>query len=153
MGNVLPQIRCVFWERGVFIISLLGFLVFFSFISVASFLSDALSLPPISLKEYDFGGALVDRVGRIKTGKIGFAITLLPLILFRFSNSFLEYLLLMFILGIGTAFIWASLLTISMEVLPKMRGTVSSVFNSSRFLGYAISPIIFTPVYSKLQSR
>ncbi|MBI5253570.1 MAG: MFS transporter [Euryarchaeota archaeon] len=167
MENVLPQIKYVFLEGGVFMLSLLGFLVFFSFISVVSFLSDALSLPPISLKEYEvgfilsssgiagiifsiFGGALVDRVGRIKTGKIGFAITLLPLILFRFSNSFLEYLVLMFILGIGTAFIWASLLTISMEVLPKMRGTVSSVFNSSRFLGYAVSPIIFTPVYLKL---
>ncbi|MFH1773982.1 MAG: MFS transporter [Methanobacteriota archaeon] len=167
MGNILPQIKCAFLEKGVFIISLLGFLLFFSFIGIVSFLSDALSLPPISLKEYEvgfilsssgiagiifsiFGGALVDRIGRVKTGKIGLVIAIVPFALLRFSNSFWDHLILLFILGVGTAFVWASLLTISMEILPEMRGTVSSVFNSSRFSGYALSPIIFTPVYLKL---
>jgi len=40
------------------------------------------------------------------------------------------------------------LLTISIEELPTLRGTSSSVFNSSRFSGYAIAPTLLAPVYA-----
>ncbi len=50
-------------------------------------------------------------------------------------------------LGTGSQILWASLFTLTVEFIPDIKGTVSSVFNSSRFLGYAISPLILGSVY------
>jgi MFS family permease len=70
------------------------------------------------------------------------------LLLLNFAGEFYAFVLLLFLFGCGTAFIWASLLTVSVEVIPDMRGTVSSVFNSARFFGYAFAPTVLLPVYN-----
>lgn len=163
--EVLSQIGLVISNRSVRLLSIAGFLVFFSFISVMSFISDFLSLPPLLMKEHQVGiilasggiagiitsplaGALVDRIGRKRTATYGFLINASSLMLLILAKDFYAFVLLLFLFGCGAAFIWASLLTISMEILPEMRGTVSSVFNSIRFFGYAIAPIVLLPVYT-----
>ncbi len=95
-----------------------------------------------------FAGALVDKIGRILTAIYGFLITGAVLVLLNFAGSFYAFVLLLFLFGCGTACIWASLLTVSVEVIPDMRGTVSSVFNSARFFGYAFAPIVLIPIYN-----
>ncbi len=163
--DVLSQIRSVISNRDVALLSLTGFLVFFAFISVISFISDFLSLPPLLMREHQIGiilassgtagifaspfaGALVDRIGRKTTATYGFLITAAVLLLLNFAGEFYAFVLLLFLFGCGTAFIWASLLTVSVEVIPDMRGTVSSVFSSARFFGYAFAPTVLLPVYN-----
>lgn len=161
----LSKIRFVIFDRNVVILSAVGALMFFAFISVISFISDFLSLPPLMMNERQvgmilassgvagiiaspFAGAFVDKIGRKKTATYGLLTTAISLTLLNFADSFYTFVFLLLILGCGTAFIWASLLTISVEVLPSMRGTVSSVFNSARFFGYALAPIVLLPIYS-----
>jgi MFS family permease len=163
--DVLSQIKSVLNNRDVILLSSIGFLVFFAFIGVISFMSDFLSLPPLLMKERSvgiilassgaagiiaspFAGVLVDQIGRKQTATYGFLISGTTLVLINFAHSFYAFMFLLFLFGCGNAGIWASLLTVSMEVIPKMRGTVSSVFNSARFFGYAFAPIILTPVYN-----
>lgn len=163
--DVLNQIRTVIYDKNVAILSVIGFVVFFAFIGVISFISDFLTLPPLLMKERQvgiilassgiagiiaspFAGVFVDRVGRKQTAIYGFLISGGTLVLLNFAQSFYAFVLLLFLFGSGTAFIWASLLTISVEVIPEMRGTVSSVFNSARFFGYAFAPIILIPIYN-----
>lgn len=167
LTDVLSQIRSVIRDRNVIILSVTGFLAFFAFVSVISFISDFLSLPPFLMREHQIGiilassgvagiiaspfaGALVDRVGRKRTATYGFLITAAALVLLNFAGDFYAFVLLLFLFGCGTAFIWASLLTLSVEVIPDMRGTVSSVFNSARFFGYAFALIVLIPVYNAL---
>ncbi|MEE9564390.1 MAG: MFS transporter [Candidatus Hydrothermarchaeaceae archaeon] len=167
LTDVLPQIRSVIHDRNVALLSMVGFLVFFAFISVISFMSDFLSLPPLLMKERQvgvilassgiagiiaspFAGAFVDRIGRKATATYGFLITVASLVLLTFAGDFYAFVLFLFLFGCGTAFIWSSLLTISVEIIPNMRGTVSSVFNSARFFGYAIAPTVLLPVYTSI---
>jgi MFS family permease len=164
-ADVLRQIMSVTYNRNVLLLSTVGFLVFFAFIGVISFISDFLTLPPLLMKERQvgivlassgiagiiaspFAGVLVDRVGRKQTAVYGFLITGATLVLLNFAQDFYTFVLLLLLFGCGTAGIWASLLTMSTEILPDMRGTVSSVFNSARFFGYALAPIILIPIYN-----
>lgn len=157
--------QAVIKNRDVVLLSTIGFLVFFAFMGVISFISDFLTLPPLLMKEHQvgiilassgvagiiaspFAGVFVDRIGRKPTAIYGFLITGAILVLLTFAESFYAFVLLLFLFGCGTACIWASLLTVSMEVIPDMRGTVSSVFNSTRFFGYALAPIILIPIYN-----
>ncbi|HRR67433.1 MAG TPA: hypothetical protein P5063_07300, partial [Methanomassiliicoccales archaeon] len=48
------------------------------------------------------------------------------------------------------AFIWTALLTLAVEIVPGLKGTTSSIFNSARFFGYSLAPLLFAPIYSFL---
>ncbi len=65
-----------------------------------------------------------------------------------FSSDWAQFAGSLLIIGTGTAFIWAALLTITVEVIPRLKGTVSSVFNTTRFFGYSLAPLVFAPIYS-----
>jgi len=129
------------------------------------FLSDHLSVPPLSLDEgtiglligmsgvagmvaAPLGGRLVDAKGRTFTASVGFAVVGLSLAFLYLSSDWIHFAGSLLVLGTGTAFIWASLLTITVEIVPQLKGTVSSVFNSTRFFGYSLAPLIFAPIYS-----
>ncbi len=163
--DILSQIKSVSKNKNVALLSVIGFIVFFGFIGIISFISDFLTLPPLLMKERQvgvilassgaagiiaspFAGVFVDKIGRKTTATYGFLITGAALVLLGFAQSFYAFVLLLFLFGSGTAFIWSSLLTVSVEVMPEMRGTVSSVFNSARFFGYAFAPIILIPIYN-----
>ncbi len=64
------------------------------------------------------------------------------------GDVFMGFLVFMSMMGVGISFIWPALLALSVEVVPpRMRGTSASIFSGTRFLGYALAPIAFTPVY------
>ncbi|MEM2046843.1 MAG: MFS transporter [Candidatus Jordarchaeales archaeon] len=64
------------------------------------------------------------------------------------SEAFAQFLVLMSVMGIGISLTWPALLALSVEIVPpQQRGAASSIFNGTRFLGYAIAPTVFAPVY------
>lgn len=165
--SVLSNLRVCAVDRDVLFLSIAGFLAFLGYIGPLSFLSDTLSLPPLELRESEIGmiimlagvasifsapvgGKLVDRAGRFATAFTGFSITSLSLVLLVLSSTPIHHALSLLVLGAGVAIVWSSLLTLSVEVLPNLKGTVSSLFNSSRFLGYALAPMAFAPVYTAI---
>ena len=154
-------------ERKVITLSLAGFMTFLCYMSTLAFMSDVLSLPPLSLAEdligiaiasagiagifmAPVGGWLVDNLGRLKAAMIGFGIMMVAFLVLTRADSFPTYSASLALLGCGSSVVWASLLTLTVEVMPRSRGTVSSIFNSSRFLGYAVAPVLFGPVYVSL---
>ncbi len=158
------SIRKIATDPAVIALCAAGFLTFFVFIGVISYTADALSINPYF---YDpatigvvlfsggiggviispFAGMLVDKIGRFRTASIGFVFTSVGMLIFYFASGFWGFILAMVVVGCAAAAIWASLLTLTVEIVPERRGAVASLFNSSRFAGYAISPVLFAGVY------
>jgi ACDE family multidrug resistance protein len=96
------------------------------------------------------GGRLVDRIGRKPTAALGFVVLIMGMGVLYLSTTSLDYLAGLAVLGSGVQFVWSALLTLTVEISPRNRGTVSSIFNSFRFFGYALAPAIFAPIYVAL---
>jgi ACDE family multidrug resistance protein len=164
LRSIRPNVERTIRDHGVLLISAIGFLNFFCYIGALSYVSDILSQPPLELSgtiigamvavtglagifAAPLGGLMVDRVGRSTTASIGLSLVFLAIISLLHSESLLSYGLSLALLGMGSQILWASLFTLTVELIPDIKGTVSSVFNSSRFLGYAISPLLLGPLY------
>jgi MFS family permease len=165
LRDLRENVRTAVSNRAVITLCALGFLTFLCYMGALGFLSDHLSIPPLSMDEGSIGllvgmsgvagmfaaplgGRLVDARGRAFTAAIGFGVVGLAFLSLYFSTDWLRYAGSLLVFGTGTAFIWAALLTITVEVIPQLKGTVSSVFNSSRFFGYSLAPLVFAPIYS-----
>lgn len=142
----------------------LGFAAFFVIIGATSFLADWLSLPPRAYSEQRIGlvvsawgfagivfsplaGAWVDRIGARVTILGGVALTAFPLLLLRTAGTFSDFFLLVLLMGAAASHVWTPLLTLTVELQPKRRATVASLFNGLRFLGYAAAPVVLAPLY------
>jgi len=153
-------------NRNVEYLMLCGFITFFSYIGAISFISAELS--SLGFTDASIGviissagiagiisspiaGRIADFLGRRAAAVIGYSIVAITLFILSISdrNIFELDIVLFFILGIGTAHIWSSLLTLSVEVIPEMRGTSTSLFNSARFFGYASAPLFLSPIFEK----
>ncbi|MBN1110100.1 MAG: MFS transporter [Methanomassiliicoccales archaeon] len=165
LRHLRGNIRLAVATKAVITLCALGFLTFLCYMGALGFLSDHLSLPPLSMDEgtiglligmsgvagmvaAPLGGRLVDAKGRTFTAAAGFLVVALSMYLLRLSDGTASFTVSLLVLGTGTAFIWASLLTITVEIIPHLKGTVSSVFNSTRFFGYSLAPLVFAPIYS-----
>jgi ACDE family multidrug resistance protein len=151
-------------NHGVVLISVIGFLNFFCYIGALSYVSDVLSKPPMSLQVGLVGamvamggltgifaapmaGRLVDRIGRGTTASLGLIFVFLSTVLLMIATDIPGYALGIAMLGGGSQILWAPLFTLSVELDPPIKGTVSSIFNCTRFMGYAISPLLLGPIY------
>ncbi len=165
LSQVFLDLKEVCSYRGVVVLAFTSFLSYMGFIGVQSFLSDTLSLPPFYLDSVSIGmilsiggavvvffaplsGYLVDRLGRGKVAYLGIAMSVGAIVLLFFSKEFWGFMLSMALYGIGGNLFWLPLNTISVELVPRMRGATASVYNSSAMFGYALSPYLLTPVYS-----
>ncbi len=165
-GEVFSLLWEAFSDRRVLFLGACAFLMFFSYIGAITFTADFLD-KTLSLRENligfilfsagiasvimaPFSGFLVDRIGRKKMASIGFIVMATAFVLLSFANSFISFVILFFLLGCGTAMSWAGLNTLAVEIMPKARGTVTSIYNSFRFFGYAISPLLLSPIYLSL---
>ena len=72
-------------------------------------------------------------------------IAVLGLAMVQFTYS--KYLWLFFLFGVGSATTWTSLNTLAVELIPHMRKPVSSVYNSFKYFGYALSPLVLSLLY------
>jgi ACDE family multidrug resistance protein len=153
-----------FRYKSVIFLSLAGLLTFLCYGGTLSFISDTLSLAPLSFSPENIGiimagagmagmfiapigGIMVDRLGRLSAAAIGIVVMIIAFFCFTLADSFLSYLGCMAIIGSGSSIVWSSLLTLSVEVVPDRKNTVSSIFNSARYFGYSMAPIVFTPIY------
>ncbi len=165
MQHLKSNVMTAVTSKGVATLCLLGFMTFMCYMGALGFLSDHLSIPPLSFDERSIGllvgmsgvagmfaaplgGRLVDARGRTFTASIGFLVVGMAMGLLYFSSDWAQFAGSLLVFGTGTAFIWASLLTITVEIIPRLKGTVSSVFNSTRFFGYSLAPLVFAPIYS-----
>jgi MFS family permease len=52
--------------------------------------------------------------------------------------------------GAGVAALWAGLTKLALEAVPARRATASSLFNAWKFVGYALAPVLYAPLYARL---
>jgi MFS family permease len=64
-----------------------------------------------------------------------------------FTYSYFKYLILFAVFGTGAATAWTSLNTLAVEIVPDLRKPVASVYNSFKFSGYALSPLLLSLLY------
>ena len=95
---------------------------------------------------------MVDRLGRLWAAGIGLSVMIVAFFMFTQANSFFSYLGSMAVLGAGSSIVWSSLLTLTVEIVPDQKGTISSIFNSARDFGYSMAPVVFTPLYVAIRS-
>jgi MFS family permease len=55
--------------------------------------------------------------------------------------------LLYFAIGSGSAFAWAGLNTIAVESFPENRAGAVSVYSAFKFVGVAIAPVLYVPLF------
>ena len=158
------QLSATMGNRSVALLSASGFLAFLAQVGMMSFVSDHLGSGDLQVSALQIGvalglsgilgivvspfsGKLVDAKGARCCVTVGFVIVATGTIMFVPSTHYWEFVVLLAAAGTGTTFMWASLLTMVVRAYPALKGTSSSVFNSARFMGYAISPLALTPVY------
>jgi len=158
------QLSSAIGNRNIALLSFAGLLAFFSWIGVMSFVSEYLDSSALNLSSVEVGivlglsgflglifaplsGKLVDLIGARYCASIGFVLVGSSAFVMQIATQYWQFLALMSVLGVGSSFMWAALLTMVVRAYPSLKGTSSSVFNSARFLGYAISPLALTPFY------
>lgn len=165
LSNVLETLKYNLTNLKVLLIGFVGFSLFFSRISIFTYLSEILSSKPYSLSEGEIGnllslagfgglasglasGYLTDKLGRRETVILGLSL-LAPIFGLYASASWHAILpLILFSQGFLATTAFTSLNTIAVEVNPRSRATVTSIYGSMRFLGYALGPLLVFPVYS-----
>lgn len=158
------QLSAAFADRHIMRLAGAGFLAFMAFAGVISFVSEYLDTGPLALTPEEIGialsasgvvgiffaplaGALVDTRGPRCCVTVGFVLSAVAAFVLQYADSYYGFIALLVLSGMGGSFVWSSLLTMVVAVPARMKGTSSSVFNSARFLGYALSPVILAPIY------
>ncbi len=164
-AGVLGQLGKAARVTDLQLVSLGGFAAFFAYGAALAFVGKALEGPPFSFSGATIGTAIglgglagilvspgagwvADRAGRGLVSAIGFTLALLCYIGFAFAAGLPVVLALFFLTGAAMAFIWAGLMTLSVEVIPGARNTSSTLFNASRFSGYALSPFLLVWLFT-----
>jgi len=164
IGEFFSQMKkTINWN--ILLFSGIGFFIFLSYIGVNVSIGDRYTLlfaipendPRIALETgimlafagisgilaSAVAGLYINKIGRKKTAFIGVLVLGLSLSLFTFGNSLITFIVLFFCLGTGAAIFWTAYNTITVELDPTAKGTVSSVSSGFRFFGYSLA----SPLY------
>lgn len=163
-SSVLSIIILSLHDIRVLVLSFLGFALFFIRIGLFTYLTDLLTLPPYKygsdviagylslagmggLISGGIAGILTDRVGRIQTAMVGLG-SLIPIFIAYLTTYWVRYLaFLLFFQGFFTTIAFTAINTIVVEINPTYRATITSIYSSFRFLGYALGPMLLYPAY------
>ena len=163
-SQVMHQLRQSLWNRGILTASVAGFLLFFTFQGIQPLLADYLSLPPLGVTQAEIGIflAVVGVVGIIFSALSGSVITrwgtrwtiiggllamLIPQTLLLIVDSYFSYLILFTLFGSVQRIVLTAAQTLTLESTGSSRGSASSVFNFTRYLGFAIAPTVMSSLY------
>lgn len=151
-------------RRGVVMLSITGFIHMLVWIGTQAFASDSMGQEPFlatpeviggvlafaglcSIAASRLGGGMVDRFGRYRPVLIGNTIMVTSLVAMSlYTPTIIAYAAFLAVFAVGSAISWASYLTLTVDLLPALRGTVSSIFTSVGFVGGALAPIVLAPV-------
>ncbi len=161
LKDVLRRMSGVFKNKDALRLCMVGLLVFFGNIAAMTFLADTLTTSVsedkigilistvgfIGIATAPIAGYLTDFIGRKNTLLIGLVIMLGAFLIFMQVNTYMAFFIPILIMGIGGATVFTSLNTMVVECVPESRGAASSIYNSFRFLGYGLSPVVTLPVY------
>jgi DHA1 family multidrug resistance protein-like MFS transporter len=161
LKDVLRKIGGVLKNKGLLVLCMIGFLVFFGYIATMTFLSNTLKIAVsedkigillstvgfIGIPTAPVAGYLTDFIGRKKTLLVGLAIMLSAFLILLHVNTYESFFIPLAIMGTGSTTIFTSLNTMIVECVPESRGAASSIYNSFRFLGYGLAPVASLPVY------
>jgi len=93
-------------------------------------------------------GILGDRFGRKPVAYAGMGGTVASIItLVSVEYTYEKYIILFSLFGAGSATAWTSLNTLAVQVVPDLRKPAISVYNSFKFAGYALAPLVFSFLY------
>ena len=163
-SDLLPMITSCLANPAVLTIGFLGMLLFFTRMSIYTFLSNTVLYPPYNLSSDMWGfyislagfggmiasllaGYLTDAWGRKKLVISAFSLLFLILMLYQLPNWYLILPILLFLLGSVSTLAMTPLNTLSVEINPRMRGSAAAIYGFLRFLGYALGPILPYPLY------
>ncbi len=170
VSQVFSLIKVAVKDRNVVFLSLSAFVLFFSYIGILTFTSDYLE-ESFQLKSNQIGlmismaglsgivaapvaGYLGDRRGRNPVAYVGFLIIMISFVAIIFAEySYVKYMIIFSIYGIGSATTWTVMNTLAVEVRPDMKKTVTALYNFLRFFGYSLAPILLTPLYKSLHVK
>jgi MFS family permease len=164
-GRILQMLGEVAVVRPLQLVCIGGFAAFFAYGAMLTFTGEALEGPPFDLSEGAIGSAIAlgglsgilvspgagrfaDRIGRGKAAMLGFAIAFAGYVGFAFASSTIVMFAMFFLMGVAMSFTWAGLVTLSVELVPGARNTSSTLFNATRFSGYALSPFLMVFLYT-----
>jgi MFS family permease len=164
--ELFAQVRdTITWN--ILLFCIIGFAIFLSYIGINVSIGDRYSMlfPALSEGEISYysgiilslagisgilvaplAGILIDKAGRKRTAYLGGVILSITLSLFILGDSFASLAVLFFSMGMGSAIIWAAVNTITVELDPSAKGTVSSISSGFRFLGYSFASPLYIVV-------
>ncbi|MEJ2279297.1 MAG: MFS transporter [Candidatus Lokiarchaeota archaeon] len=149
--------------KEIILLGLIGFFCFFTIISLISTINEQISLSIPYLNEEEitssvsiiltinglisviispFSGNLLNKIKPKTMMIIGFSLMLIILWL-PFGFSLLHFIIISFIIYLGSTFIWPALFKSSMQINKEAKGTNSAIINSLRFFGYASVPLLY----------
>jgi len=145
-------------------LSFAAFSLFLGYIGLMTFVADYLkvsfSLPSdkigmilsttgfLGIISSPIAGILGDRFGRRPISYAGMAIMVASILGLRTVDyTYGNYLMLFALFGIGSATAWTSLNTLAVQVVPHLRKPAISVYNSFKFTGYALAPLVLSLLY------
>ncbi|MFO8018056.1 MAG: MFS transporter [Promethearchaeia archaeon] len=156
LGKTLTQFKENL-TREILLLGIIGFLCFFTVITLTNTLGEQMmvALPNVSDKEIvsivsltltinglisifmsPVTGYVLKKISPLIMMFIGF-IFLLAVIGLPLAEHIPTFMVLSFLIYIGSVFIWPSLFKSAMDLNPTAKGTNSAIINSLRFLGYA----------------
>ncbi len=98
-------------------------------------------------------GAAVDRYGSVRVSGTGAAGATVVLALLPLAPHPLVLGVLLLAGGGAVAALWAGLSKAAVQVAPARRATASSLFNAWKFVGYAVAPLAYAPLYASAGPR
>lgn len=157
----VPPIREIASNRGVLLLGAVSLILFFGIIGTMTYTSANLGplwgedVVGLILSAVGFAGMLispiaghlVDRLGETRVASLGIGGMVIAFILMTRASTVLEYFAVFALLGLSSSSNWAALNTLSVEILPRARGSVASIYNTFRFTGYALAPAALSIVF------
>ena len=92
-------------------------------------------------------GFLTDALGRRKVTIMGFSMLNILVFIFLVIDWFTFLPFLLFFMGMFATFTATPLSTLVIEIDPKLRATISSIYGFFRFIGYALAPVAPYSIY------
>lgn len=164
----------VLWRNlkrlSVLAIGVLGFALFFTRVSIFTYLSDILTIEPYNMGEAQIGqllslsgvggiisggvsGYMTDRLGRRRTAVIGLLMLTAIIVVYATDVWYATLPAILFIQGFTATMAGTPIATMAVEVNPEHRAIATSIYGSMRFVGYALAPLLTYPFYIMFMMR